>query len=120
MTTASPQLASAATSTFAPVVHAEVAGLLGFLHVAVHHRQRLRDQPVVRRVAVRQVVLCGLCDAGANALFLASVNRGLLSLVAVLAALYPASTVVLAWLVLRSLPLRSAQGCRSTKDMPTA
>ena len=49
----------------------------------------------------RLVIVCGVCDAGANALYLAAVNRGLLSLVAVLAALYPASTVVLARVVLK-------------------
>jgi uncharacterized membrane protein len=48
----------------------------------------------------RLVVVCGLCDASANALFLVAVKQGLLSLIAVLAALYPASTVVLARLVL--------------------
>ena len=49
----------------------------------------------------RLVIVCGVCDAGANALYLAAVNRGLLSLIAVLAALYPASTVVLARIVLK-------------------
>ncbi len=49
----------------------------------------------------RLAIACGVCDAGANALYLAAVNRGLLSLVAVLAALYPASTVVLARVVLK-------------------
>ena len=49
----------------------------------------------------RLVVFCGLCDAGANALYLSAAHRGLLSLIAVLAALYPASTVVLARIVLK-------------------
>jgi len=48
----------------------------------------------------RLVVVCGLCDVTANALYLVAVNHGLLSLIAVLAALYPASTVVLARVVL--------------------
>jgi drug/metabolite transporter (DMT)-like permease len=55
----------------------------------------------------RLVVACGVCDVSANALYLAAVNHGLLSLVAVLAALYPASTVVLARVVLRERMTRS-------------
>ncbi len=54
----------------------------------------------LRDGTIRLVVLCGLCDVSANALYLVAVNRGLLSLVAVLAALYPATTVVLARVVL--------------------
>ena len=44
----------------------------------------------------RMLLLCGLCDSGANALFLLATHQGLLTLVAVLGSLYPASTVVLA------------------------
>jgi uncharacterized membrane protein len=44
----------------------------------------------------RLLVLCGICDSGANALFLLATHEGLLTLVAVLGSLYPASTVVLA------------------------
>jgi drug/metabolite transporter (DMT)-like permease len=46
------------------------------------------------------VLGAGLFDAGANALFLAAARTGLLSLVAVLSALYPASTILLARVVL--------------------
>lgn len=44
----------------------------------------------------RLLVICGLCDSGANALFLLATHEGLLTLVAVLGSLYPASTVALA------------------------
>jgi drug/metabolite transporter (DMT)-like permease len=43
---------------------------------------------------------CGLLDASANALFLVATQHGMLTLVAVLGALYPASTLLLARTVL--------------------
>ncbi len=43
----------------------------------------------------------GALDATANVLYLLAIRQGLLSVVSVLASLYPASTVVLAWIVLR-------------------
>jgi drug/metabolite transporter (DMT)-like permease len=43
----------------------------------------------------------GTFDAAANVLYLLAIREGLLSVVSVLASLYPASTVVLAWIVLR-------------------
>jgi drug/metabolite transporter (DMT)-like permease len=43
----------------------------------------------------------GTLDAAANVLYLLAIREGLLSVVSVLASLYPASTVVLAWIVLR-------------------
>ncbi|MGH9274043.1 MAG: EamA family transporter [Acidimicrobiales bacterium] len=43
----------------------------------------------------------GALDVAANVLYLFAIREGLLSVVSVLASLYPASTVVLAWLVLR-------------------
>lgn len=46
------------------------------------------------------LVACGVCDAGANALFLLATHRGLLTLVSVLGALYPAVTILLARVVL--------------------
>lgn len=46
------------------------------------------------------LVACGLLDAGANALFLLATHQGMLTLVAVIGALYPASTLLLARVVL--------------------
>ena len=44
--------------------------------------------------------LCGVLDAAANVLFLTALDHGLMSVVAVLTALYPAGTVLLARFVL--------------------
>ncbi|HEY4398831.1 MAG TPA: EamA family transporter [Acidimicrobiia bacterium] len=52
--------------------------------------------PRVPRVSIPPVAGAGLCDVGANALVLLAVRRGLLTLVAPVASLYPATTVVLA------------------------
>jgi drug/metabolite transporter (DMT)-like permease len=52
------------------------------------------------------VVLTGVFDVGANALFLLASREGLLSLVSVLSSLYPAVTVVLARAVLHERLLR--------------
>jgi drug/metabolite transporter (DMT)-like permease len=46
------------------------------------------------------LALVGLLDAGANGLYAAAATEGLLSVVAVLGALYPVSTVLLARAVL--------------------
>jgi drug/metabolite transporter (DMT)-like permease len=53
----------------------------------------------LRREAL-PVVVCGLLDASANVFLLLALDRGLLSVVAVLTALYPAGTVLLARYVL--------------------
>jgi uncharacterized membrane protein len=61
----------------------------------------LLGQPLaVGRAALPVVVTAGLLDAGANALLLVALREGLLSLVAPVAALYPAATVVLSRIVL--------------------
>jgi drug/metabolite transporter (DMT)-like permease len=54
----------------------------------------------VQRVDIAPVAAAGLFDVGANALILLAVRRGLISLVAPVASLYPATTVVLARFVL--------------------
>jgi uncharacterized membrane protein len=50
--------------------------------------------------ALRTIVLAGVLDMAANVLYLLAVQRGLLSLVAVIVSLYPASTLLLARQVL--------------------
>jgi drug/metabolite transporter (DMT)-like permease len=56
--------------------------------------------PRMARADVAPVASAGLCDVAANALVVLAVRRGLLSLVAPVASLYPATTVVLARVVL--------------------
>jgi drug/metabolite transporter (DMT)-like permease len=50
--------------------------------------------------AIGLILLAGLLDAGANALYALATVEGLLSVVSVLGSLYPAVTVVLARVVL--------------------
>jgi drug/metabolite transporter (DMT)-like permease len=60
----------------------------------------MRQPPRIARAQVAPVVGAGLFDVTANALIVVAVRRGLLSLVAPVASLYPATTVLLARLVL--------------------
>ena len=63
----------------------------------------------VDRADQRLIVPAGLCDAAANALFLLAARAGALSVVGVVSSLYPATTVLLASLVLKERISR-AQG----------
>ena len=80
-----------------PLVGARSVSMVALFALALVTPGRVGLVPGTRRL----VIACGICDAGANALYLTAVNRGLLSVIAVLAALYPASTVVLARVVLK-------------------
>jgi drug/metabolite transporter (DMT)-like permease len=75
---------------------ARVASVAAVLVVVLAARVPLPTAP--RRLGA--LVLVGLLDAGANALYAAASTEGLLSVIAVLGALYPVSTVLLARLVL--------------------
>lgn len=79
-----------------PLVAARVASLTLLAVTAVAIRPQLRLAPG----SGATVAGAGLLDMGANVLFLLAARRGLLSLVAVLASLYPAATSVLARAVL--------------------
>jgi drug/metabolite transporter (DMT)-like permease len=56
--------------------------------------------PAARKTGL-QLAWLGLLNVGADLLFLLATRRGLLSLVAVITSMYPASTIILARLVLR-------------------
>ncbi len=79
-----------------PLVGARVASISLLTLALLVARRAPRLPPEVRPMTL----VAGVFDTSANALYLAAASRGLLSLVAVIAALYPASTVVLARVVL--------------------
>lgn len=83
-------------SGFWPVLAARVASVTGLTTGAIALGKSVRP----RREDWRLIAAAGLFDVSANALFLIAVREGLLSLVAVLASLYPAATVALARVVL--------------------
>ena len=86
-----------------PLVPARGASLLLVLVASIATRQ----VPRLVRGAVPLVLLAGVLDMAANALFLLATREGQLALAGVLASLYPVSTVVLAQLVLRERLHRS-------------
>ncbi len=70
---------------------------------ALLRRESLRPAPGSLRV----ILIAGACDMTANVLYVAATRYGLLAIVAVLTALYPASTVFLARIVLDERLTRS-------------
>ncbi len=81
---------------FAPLVATRLVSVLASLGFLLALRQPL-PSPTQNPVAL----LAGLLDAGGNVLFLAATARARLDVVSVLAATYPAFTVLLGALVLR-------------------
>ncbi|MDK3258040.1 EamA family transporter [Blastococcus capsensis] len=89
---------TSADAGLTPLVAARVASVLLVVSVALGRRESLGAS----RAALPLVVVSGLGDMTANALFLlATQEGGRLAITGVLASLYPVSTVVLAQLVLR-------------------
>lgn len=80
-----------------PLVAARGAAMLAVGAVGVLARRSLRPAPGT----APSIAAAGGLDVAANILYLLASRRGLLSLVAVLTSLYPASTVLLARVVLR-------------------
>lgn len=80
-----------------PLVAARGAAILLMLLVLVFSRQ-LTLPP---RNQVGMIALAGVLDTAGNAAFGMAAHFGRLDIAAILASLYPASTVILAWLILR-------------------
>jgi drug/metabolite transporter (DMT)-like permease len=89
-------------SGFWPLLSGRLASTTALLVVLAVLRRPLVPGGDTRPI----VVLAGVFDVGANALFLLASREGLLSLVSVLSSLYPAITVVLARVVLHERLLR--------------
>jgi drug/metabolite transporter (DMT)-like permease len=89
-------------SGFWPLLSGRLASTTALLVVLAVLRRPLVPGGDTRPI----VVLAGVFDVGANALFLLASREGLLSLVSVLSSLYPAITVVLARAVLHERLLR--------------
>jgi drug/metabolite transporter (DMT)-like permease len=79
-----------------PLVAARGASVSAFVLISVAARRL----PRLTRATAAPVTVAGVFDVAANALFLLAVHRGLLSVVAVLVSLYPASTVACSLLFL--------------------
>ncbi|MCT9933538.1 DMT family transporter [Planotetraspora sp. A-T 1434] len=79
-----------------PLLGARIASITLVVLLAFVTRRNLRPIPGTLKVTVA----AGVLDMGANVLYLLAAQRGMLSLVAVLVSLYPASTLLLARYVL--------------------
>ncbi|MFZ0795604.1 MAG: DMT family transporter [Candidatus Korobacteraceae bacterium] len=82
---------------FWPLVAARAASTLLMLLIAAFLPRDLRSL----RPALLPILLSGLCDSGANALFIAATRHGRLDVAVVLSSMYPASTVILARVLLK-------------------
>jgi len=80
-----------------PLVTARAAAI-GTLFVLLVARRQLTQPP---RSQFTVIALAGILDTSGNAAFAMAAHVGRLDIAAILASLYPASTVILAWLVFR-------------------
>jgi drug/metabolite transporter (DMT)-like permease len=81
-----------------PLVAARVASISFMTIIAVTTRQRWRPG---RSTAILPIFMAGVLDVGRNAFYSLAAQTGHLAEAAVLSSLYPAATVLLAWLLLK-------------------
>ena len=84
-------------AVFWPIFVARCTAML-FLALIILVAQRLWQRPSSRRVPV--IIMAGVFDTAGNAFFALAADAGRLDMAAVLASLYPMTTVLLAWLIL--------------------
>jgi drug/metabolite transporter (DMT)-like permease len=84
-------------AVFWPLVAARIVSIAVLGGIAVAARER----PWPNRADIVPVALAGVFDAGGNACLVAAAHAGRLDVAGVLSSLYPASTVLLAWWILR-------------------
>jgi drug/metabolite transporter (DMT)-like permease len=84
------------TAFYWPLVSARLAGTIAIAAYALIARQPLLPGREVWRLCL----VSGALDVGGNAFYVLSSQAGRLDVAAVLAALYPATTVLLAWVIL--------------------
>lgn len=85
------------TAVMWPLVSARIASVSAMLLFVGWRGGSVR--PAGKQIPL--LILVGLCDLGGNAFFTLAAQVGRLDIAAVLSGLYPASTVLLAWLLLK-------------------
>jgi drug/metabolite transporter (DMT)-like permease len=88
---------SATSSTFWPMIASRLAGTLLLLGFVLMRRESFRIPREARNIVLANAIL----DVGGNFFFVLALKTGRLDIASVLSSLYPGSTVLLAWLILK-------------------